>query len=72
VALTLLCRSAGLVVLYVMRKQGWAWRDALLWVMERRDINIHRGLEKTLTNVAYSLPTFFTREEGTERGVEKK
>jgi hypothetical protein len=53
------CRSAGLVVLYVMRKHGWSWRDAHEWVTGRRDINIHRGLERTLNNIAYSLPTFF-------------
>jgi hypothetical protein len=42
-----------------MRKHGWSWRDAHEWVMGRRDINIHRGLERTLNNIAYSLPTFF-------------
>jgi hypothetical protein len=47
------------VVLYVMRKNGWTWNEAYAHVMGRRDININMGLQKTLTNIAYSDPSFF-------------
>lgn len=52
-------RSAGLVVLYMMKKRSCGWREAKDYVRERRDINVHMGLQKILTSVAFASPSFF-------------
>jgi len=56
-------RSAGLVVLCVMRRLGLSWQEAYEYVLSRRDIGVFPGLKKTLTQIAYSNPDFFEPQQ---------